>query len=233
MASGDNIVLQVDAERADDRPDGLALARKVAGYRVQRTDRAVAAMVIVGAMVLLNALGVMSLVNAALLASAALIATGCLSFRAAIGAIDWETYIILACAVGLEPAVTNSGLADVIADLLSRLAGGSPVLGLVVVFIGTVMLTNLVTNSAAAALMFPITIGIAASLGAPWEPFVVVQMLACSYAFMNPAGYQTHLMVMKPGGYTFGDFAKVGIVLTVVLGVVVVGLATALYGVVR
>jgi di/tricarboxylate transporter len=231
VAAGDSIVLEVGAEQVEDRPDGLALTRKVAGYRVQRTDRAVAAMIIVGAMVLLNALGVMSLVNAALLASAALIATGCLSFRGAINAIDWETYVILACAVGLEPAVTNSGLADVIADILSRLAGGSAVLGLVVVFIGTVTLTNLVTNSAAAALMFPITIGIAASLGAPWEPFVVVQMLACSYAFINPAGYQTHLMVMKPGGYTFGDFAKVGMVLTVVLGVVVVGLTTVVYGV--
>ena len=74
--------------------------------------------------------------------------------------------------------------------------------------------------------MFPIATGIAATMGAPWEPFVVVPMLACSYALINPAGFQTHLMVMKPGGYTFGDFAKVGIVLTVVLGVVVVTLAS-------
>ena len=159
VAAGDNVVLQMDAEEADERPDGLALTRRVSGYRVRRTDRAVAAMVIVAAMVLLSAFGVMSLVNAALLASGALIATGCLSFRAAIGAIDWETYVILACAVGLEPAVTNSGLADVIADMLSSLAGDSVVLGLAVVFVGTVVLTNLVTNSAAAALMFPIADG--------------------------------------------------------------------------
>jgi di/tricarboxylate transporter len=231
VAAGDNVVLQMDPEDADERPNGLALTRRVRGYRVRRTDRAVAAMIIVAAMVLLSAFGVMSLVNAALLASGALIATGCLSYRAAIGAIDWETYVILACAVGLEPAVTNSGLADVIADILTSLAGDSVMLGLAVVFVGAVVLTNLVTNSAAAALMFPIATGIAASMGAPWEPFVVVLMLACSYAFINPAGFQTHLMVMKPGGYTFGDFAKVGIVLTVVLGVVVVGLATALYGV--
>jgi di/tricarboxylate transporter len=231
VAAGDRVVLQMDPEDADERTNGLALTRRVRGYRVRRTDRALAAMVIVAAMVLLSAFGVMSLVNAALLASGALIATGCLSFRAAIGAIDWETYVILACAVGLEPAVTSSGLADVIADLLSSLAGDSVVLGLAVVFVGAVVLTNLVTNSAAAALMFPIATGIAASMGAPWEPFVVVLMLACSYAFINPAGFQTHLMVMKPGGYTFGDFAKVGSVLTVVLGVVVVGLASVLYGV--
>ena len=233
VAAGDRVVLQMDPEDADERPNGLALTRRVRGYRVRRTDRAVAAMVIVAAMVLLSAFGVMSLLNAALLASGALIATGCLSFRGAIRAIDWETYVILACAVGLEPAVTNSGLADVIADILSSLAGDSVVLGLAAVFVGAIVLTNLVTNSAAAALMFPIATGIAATMGAPWEPFVVVLMLACSYAFINPAGFQTHLMVMKPGGYTFGDFAKVGIVLTVALGVVVVTLASVIYGVVR
>lgn len=232
VAAGDNVVLQMDPEDADERPDGLALTRRVRGYRVRRTDRAVEAIIIVAAMVLLSAFGVMSLLNAALLAGAALIATGCLSFRAAFRAIDWETYVILACAVGLEPAVTNSGLADVIADLLSGLAGDSTVLGLAAVFVGAVALTNLVTNSAAAALMFPVATAIAASLEAPWEPFVVVLMLACSYAFINPAGFQTHLMVMKPGGYTFGDFAKVGIVLTIVLGIVVVALASLLYGVV-
>jgi di/tricarboxylate transporter len=146
VAAGDNVVLQMDPEDADGRPDGLALTRRVRGYRVRRTERALAAMIIVAAMVLLSAFGVMSLLNAALLASGALIATGCLSFRAAIGSIDWETYVILACAVGLEPAVTNSGLADVIADLLSSLAGDSMVLGLAAVFVGAVVLTNLVTN---------------------------------------------------------------------------------------
>jgi di/tricarboxylate transporter len=231
VAAGDQVVLQVDPEDAEDAPEGLALARRIRGYRVRRTDRAVAATVIVAAMVVVAALGILSLLNAALLASAALIATGCLSFRAAFRAIDWETYVILACAVGLEPAVTNSGLADVIAGILAAVAGDSAVLGLAVVFVGAIVLTNLVTNAAAAALMFPIATGIAASLATPWEPFVLVLMLGCSYAFINPAGFQTHLMVMKPGGYTFADFAKVGVVLTVVLGLVVVGLTTVIYGV--
>ena len=77
--------------------------------------------------------------------------------------------------------------------------------------------------------MFPIVTGIAATFGTDWQPFIVVMMLGCSYAFINPAGFQTHLMVMKPGRYTFADFAKVGIPLTLVLGVVVVTLALVLY----
>lgn len=230
LQAGDLLMLQED-EADIDRPNpAIALVRRVPGYRVQRTDRAVYAGVIVLAMVLLAAFGVMSMLNAALLASIALVATGCITMRAAFRAIDWQTYVVLACAVGLEPAMTQSGLADVLADALANLAGSSVLIALIVVFLGTILLTNLVTNSAAAALMFPIAAGIAASLGADWEPFIVVLMLGCSYAFINPAGFQTHLMVMKPGGYTFGDFAKVGLPLTIVLGVVVIALTALIYG---
>jgi di/tricarboxylate transporter len=67
-------------------------------------------------------------------------------------------------------------------------------------------------------------------MNTPWEPFVVLVMLGASYAFINPAGYQTHLMVMKPGGYSFGDFVKVGALLTAVLGFVAVPLAWSFFG---
>lgn len=230
VAAGDNIVLEVEEDFFDEVHDKeFALVVRHSGYRVQRTGRAIAAGVIVTIMVLLSAFGITSLLNAALLASIALLATGCLSFRAAWRSIDWKTYVVLAAAVGLEPAVTNSGLADVIADGLAELAGDSLLVALAVVYLGAVVMTNLVTNSAAAALMFPITVGIAASLGYGYEAFVAVLMLGCSYAFINPAGYQTHLMVMEPGNYKFTHFAKVGLPLTILLGVVVVPLAAVLY----
>jgi di/tricarboxylate transporter len=231
LQAGDLLMLQEDEEDIDRPNPAIALVRRVPGYRVQRTDRAIYAGVIVLAMVLLAAFGVMSMLNAALLASIALVATGCITMRAAFRAIDWQTYVVLACAVGLEPAMTQSGLADVLADGLASVAGSSMLVALIAVFLGTILLTNLVTNSAAAALMFPIATGIAASFGVDWEPFIVVLMLGCSYAFINPAGFQTHLMVMKPGGYTFGDFAKVGLPLTIVLGVVVITLTALIYGV--
>jgi di/tricarboxylate transporter len=192
--------------------------------------RAWLATLIVVAMVLLSAFGVMSLLNAALLAVAALLIVGAIGFRSAWDSIDWKIYVILACAVGLAPAVTQSGLADVIADGLSSLANGRAFVALIVVYLGSVLLTNIVTNAAAAALMFPITIGLVESLGVPWEPYIAILMLGCSYAFVNPAGYQTHLMVQEPGGYNFMDFVRVGLPLTVVLGVVAVPLAALLYG---
>lgn len=232
VTAGDNFVLEVSDEFFESTPlaAGFALTKRLRGYRIQRTDRAWAAGIIVVAMVLLSAFGVMSLLNAALLAVAALIATGCLTFRRAFSSVDWRTYVVLAAAVGLEPAVTNSGLADNIADLLSTVAGGNAMVALIVVFIGTVLLTNVISNAAAAALMFPIVIGLATELDVNWEPFVAILMLSASYALINPAGYQTHLMVQEPGGYTFNDFFKVGLPLTIIIGVVAVPLAPLLYG---
>jgi di/tricarboxylate transporter len=231
IAAGDNLVLEVTEEALDDpREDLFALTHRLRGYRIQRVGRAWLAGLIVVGMVLLSAFGIMSLFNAALLAVGALLVVGAIGFRSAWDSIDWKTYVILACAVGLEPAVTESGLADVIADGLGTLAGGQAFVALAVVYLGAVLLTNIVTNAAAAALMFPITLGLVESLGVAWEPYVAILMLGCSYAFINPAGYQTHLMVQKPGGYNFLDFVRVGLPLTVILGVVAVPLAALLYG---
>ena len=138
--------------------------------------------------------------------------------------------MVLASAIALEPAVTNSGLAETISEGLTDLAGGEPIVALAVVYLGAVALTNIVTNTAAAALMFPITVGIVATLDVAYQPFIAVLMLGCSYAFINPAGYQTHLMVYEPGGYTFADFSRVGVPLTILLGFVVVPLAALFYG---
>lgn len=232
VAVGDNYVLEVsdDFYDASGLESEFALTNRLRGYRIQRVDRAWQAGAIVVSMVLLSAFGIMSLFNAALLAVAALMATGCLTFRRAIRSIDWEVYIVLAAAVGLEPAVSNSGLGDVIADGLADMAGGNALVALVVVFAGTVVLTNVISNAAAAALMFPIVLGIADGLDANWEPFVAILMLGASCALINPAGYQTHLMVQKPGGYTFSDFVKVGLPLTVIVGAVAIPLAALLYG---
>jgi len=78
--------------------------------------------------------------------------------------------------------------------------------------------------------MFPIVIGMAAALEVNWEPFVAILLISASCALINPAGYQTSLMVQEPGGYTFVDFAKVGLPLTIIVGLVAVPLAPLLYG---
>jgi di/tricarboxylate transporter len=76
-----------------------------------------------------------------------------------------------------------------------------------------VFMTNVITNAAAAAFMFPIAISMSAKLGVNYMPFVIILMLGTSYAFINPAGYQTNMMVQTPGGYKFMDYVKLGYLL--------------------
>jgi di/tricarboxylate transporter len=229
--AGDAVVLEVsDAFFYENRKEvDFTLVKPLRGYSVQRIDRAAIALVITVAMVLLAAFDVMSMLNAALLATAAMLITGCLSPKSAWKSVEWETVVVLAAAVGLEAAVTGTGLSQVIANVLSTVGAISPYIALAVVLVGCIVLTNVITNSAAAALMFPVALSMATTMGLNFTPFVVVMMAGTSYAFINPAGYQTNLMVQKPGQYSFGDFMKLGLPLTLVAGGVVLILAPIFY----
>jgi di/tricarboxylate transporter len=92
-------------------------------------------------------------------------------------------------------------------------------------FLATSLFTNLITNNAAAALMFPIALAVAARLGVSVLPFAIVIMKAASASFATPVGYQTNLMVMGPGGYTFSDYLRMGVPLTILTGVMTVLIA--------
>jgi di/tricarboxylate transporter len=223
IAAGDNAVMEVDDTFFYETRNEveLSLVRRLRGYRIKRVDRAIAATVITVLMVAAAALGWLSMLNAALLASGALLV---------LRSVEWATLVVLAAAISLEAAVTASGLATKIAELLETIGGGNPYVALVLIFLGAIILTNVVTNAAAAVIMYPITLSLAADLGVSFTPFVVTLMMGCSYAFINPAGYQTNLMVFKPGGYQFSDFAKIGVPLTLVAGAVVIVLAPIVYG---
>ena len=93
----------------------------------------------------------------------------------------------------------------------------------------TSLFTELITNNAAAALVFPVAVGAAADLGVSPMPFVFCIMIAASASFATPIGYQTNLMVYGPGGYRFSDYLRIGVPLNLVIGVVAVGLAPLIW----
>lgn len=229
---GDNAILEVEDNFFYSIRNELdfALIRRLHGYRVQRIDRAVIAGAITITMVLLAALDVMSMLNAGLLAFLAMLLTGCLTLERAWQSIEWRTLVVLGAAIGLESAITATGLSQVIADVLSTLGGDSPFANLVIVFVGTIVMTNIITNAAVAAFIFPVALSMANNLEVSFMPFAMVLMLGTSYAFINPAGYQTNLMVQGPGDYGFKDFAKVGVPLTILAGLVALLLAPIVYG---
>jgi di/tricarboxylate transporter len=155
--------------------------------------------------------------------------TGCLNLSTAAKSIDWGTLVVIACAIGLEAAVTRSGLADQIAGLLTSMGGDNPYVTLIAIFFGCTFMTNIITNNAAAAFMFPIALSSAAQLNVNFMPFAVILMIASSCAFITPTGYQTNLMIWAPGGYAFGDFVKIGTVMTLIVAVTSLILAPLIF----
>jgi len=209
--------------------DDLSLVRPVQGYEIRRWHRAVIASVITAAMITSAAMGWMSMLNAALLASGAMLLTGCMTLRIAARSIDYATLGVLAAAIGVAAAVSESGLAAQIATIMTRLGGGDPVMALAVVFAGRVIMANLITNAASAVFMFPIALSIADQLGVSFMPFAIALMTGTIGASITPASYQTNLMVYEAGEYKFMDYVKIGLPLTLLVGVVTLLLAPVFF----
>ncbi len=207
----------------------FAMTKKLRGANIQRTDKALLASVITGTMVFSVAFGFMSMLNAALLAAGGMLLTGCMSLNDAGRSVDFATLMVIASAMGLESAVTASGLSAVIGDFLGMLGGDSVYMALAVVFLGCILMDAMVTNVASAVFMFPISMTIASALGVSFMPFVIVVMVGASCSFISPVSYQTNLMVYGPGKYSFGDFVKIGIPLSILVGVITVFLTPVFF----
>ncbi|NIC06189.1 SLC13 family permease [Billgrantia bachuensis] len=165
---------------------------------------------ILAGVVVLATFGVMSLMNAAMLGAALALASGCCSVGAAKRGLDTQVLLTIAASFGLGAALESSGAAAALAGLALGLADGSPWLLLIGTYLLVALLTELVTNNAAAVITFPVVVASAESLGVSPMPFVVAVMFAASASFLTPIGYQTNLMVHGPGGYRFSDFLRVG-----------------------
>jgi len=151
-----------------------------------------------------------------------MIATRCCRVSAARRSVDWHVLLVIAASFGLGRALQTTGAAEAIAGSLIGLAGGRPWLTLVVVYAVTTVFTEIITNNAAAILIFPIALASAQKLGVNLMPFVVAIMVAASASFATPLGYQTNLMVYGPGGYRFTDYTRIGLPLNILMGVVTV-----------
>ncbi len=135
----------------------------------------------------------------------------------------FELWLIIASALTLAQALNNSGLVAVIAETFhNNLAGLGPYGALVCIFFLTLVLTEMMTNNAAAALSFPIAFGIAQSYGLNHMPFVMAVAYGASASFLTPYGYTTNLMVQNLGGYEFRDYFRAGLPLSIVYSVAVI-----------
>lgn len=205
------------------------LVSEIRDATLPRYERAWTAIAILGAMVAAAASGLLSMLEAALLAAGAMLVTRCTSASGARNRVDWSVLTVIGASLGLGEAMSRSGVADSMALWWVALAGDNPWLALLAVYAVTSVFTELVTNNAAAVLLFPIAEATAVSLGVSLWPFVAVIMIAASASFATPIGYQTNLMVYGPGGYRFTDYLRIGTPLNVLLGAGAVLLAPLIW----
>ena len=217
---GDTLLLLSDPgfrERWRDRNDFLLVSRLGGGLPVASQKAwlvgAIVVVIVGGA-----ALGLMPILHLSLLGAFALVATGVLSPWDARHAVDINVVVVIASAFGLGAAIESSGLAAFGAASLVSAFGSFGTSGVLVgVIMSTIVLLSLITNNAAAVLMFPVAISAASTLGVEPRPFALAVAVAASASFLTPIAYQTNLMVYGPGGYRFSDYARLGGVVTLVV----------------
>jgi len=224
LEPGDTLLLETDEDflLRQRNSSHFFLVSGVANSQPVRRDRAWVALGLMVAMVATATIGWLNLLTAAFIAAGAMIAVGCCSVNQARQSIDWSLLVVIAAALGVGKAIEMSGLADVVAAEIIGFAGGHPWWVLVAVYFVTMVFTELVTNNAAAVLVYPIAMAAARSLNADAMPFIIAIAIGASAGFATPFGYQTNLMVYGPGGYRFTDYLRVGIPLDLVFMAVTV-----------
>jgi di/tricarboxylate transporter len=194
-----------------------------------RHEKAPLALVILLGMVLLVAIGWLSMLKAAILAAVLMILTRCCAPDRAFQSIEWSVLLVIAAALGIGQALDVTGAATAIATAFIGIAGDNPWIALAVVYGITSIMTEVITNNAAAALVFPIALAVAQNLEVNFMPFAIAIMIAASASFSTPIGYQTNLMVYGPGGYRFTDFMRIGIPLNLLFWIITVAIAPLVY----
>lgn len=181
------------------------------------------------AMVTSTTLGLTSILESALLAAGAMIATKCVSAPKARRQIDLQVLVVIAASFALGTAMSSSGAANQIASLLLPDSLASPILALIIMYFLTVLFTEVITNNAAAILMFPIAQSFSEQLDTSIMPFAVAIMVAASASFITPLGYQTNLMVYGPGQYKYQDYVKIGTPLSLLVACITLTLAPLIW----
>jgi len=223
LRPGDTLLLQTSPGflRVHRNSPDFYLVSELPETENPRYDRAWVALAILAALVAIVTLEWLPISVAAFVAAGALVATRCITAAQARRSIEWSILIVIAAALGIGTAMEKTGVAAATAAQLTSLVGDvGPLASLALIYFVTVLLTEAISNNAAAALMFPISIATAGQLGVDPRGFVMAVTVAASCGFATPIGYQTHLIVYGPGGYRFSDFVRVGLPLDLLCGLV-------------
>ncbi len=194
-------------------------------------SKAPLALAIMVAIVGLSALGALPIAISASCGALLMILGGCLSWRDATGALSAQVILIVAASLALGTALLKTGGANYLASIFVAVAGDAPptvIIAGLLLLVG--LLTNIVSNNAAAVIGTPIAVSIALQMNQPPEAFVFAVLFGANLSFITPMAYKTNLLVMSAGRYTFKDFFRVGLPLFIIMWIALSLILPAVYG---
>jgi di/tricarboxylate transporter len=185
---------------------------------IARRQRLLLAAGIFGAAIALTLAGVFPVHVSFLAAAAAMVLVNIIKLDEVYAAIDWPVIVLLAAMFPVGAALEATGSTALIADAILRVTEGvGPAWVLLIVFVATMFLSDVINNNATALLMAPLAATVATRLGVSADPFLMAVAIGASCAFLTPIGHQSNTLVMEPGGYQFGDYWRMGLPLEAVI----------------
>ncbi len=223
---GNTIIIPGDVLLIEVKKDWLPQLRRNNAFVIlsevntfkERKEKIIPAVIILAAVVISAGMGIFPIVTGAVIGSVLYVLFGILTLEQAYRAIEWRVIFLLAGVLTLGIAMEKTGAAGIIASSLVSLLGGlGPTAMVSAFFLLTLVFTNFISNNATAALIVPIAIITADSLGVNSRPFLMAVTFAASLSFATPVGYQTNTMIFGPGNYKFTDFVKIGVPLDIII----------------
>ncbi len=213
---GDVVLVQGEPESINDlRVSGQALVLS-GTIDLPLTAKALPASIIMIGVILVAAFGILPIMVTALIGVVLCLATRCIRWHQVRAAVDANLVLMIVASLGMGEALMQTGATAWLAGLFVYVAGDlSPAMVLTVLMLCAALITEVVTNNAAAVLLTPIAFGIAEALGLDPKPLVLAVMFGANMSYLTPLGYQTNVMVMNAGGYHFSDFIRLGLPLQI------------------
>lgn len=213
LEGGDTLLILIEEKDLQDlaRVSGLVVLNEHSNPHESRRKAPIAIAILL-AVVIVSGLGWLSIVVAALTGCVLMALTGCFKYSDAYQIMDWKVIVLLGCVLPLGIAMQKTGLAQHLVDLgLSTLGDSGPLMGLLMVYALTALLTELMGHNPSVVIMLPIAVTVAGAMHANPNPFIVATAFAAATSFATPVGYPTNTMVYNAGGYRFIDFIKIGV----------------------
>ncbi len=218
LRAGDVLLVQGSKESIESLRDSGKMLVLDGAKDLPQKHKSKRALVVLGAVISAAALGFMPISVSALIGVGFLLLLGCISWRDAANALSTKIIMIIVASLALGKALVATNMASYLAASFASVAAGLPIPIILSVFMLIMsIMTNIVSNNAAAVIGTPIAIGIAQQLQVDPEPFILAVLFGANMSYATPFGYQSNLLILSAGGYKFADFLKIGIPLIFIM----------------